>query len=307
MSYRLALRNAIALLFRTLPSFRGKSRISNKISQMLSDNSDSGSISVITMRGNYRMKVDIRNQLESGAFWTGEYDTRTIRHLGQALPKGACVLDIGANIGFWSIPLGQRLQKIGGHLYAIEPIPTNYERLEENIKLNELVGFVRPIERAVGETSGPIAFRLETGTGSRTGNAYAALSGNDHNTDMFACLMSTLDDIALELNLECCHLIKVDIEGGELGFLRGGREFLHKYHPLIYSELNYAFMRHRGWSYDDFRELAHSLGYYVMRSDGKVYSLATEPLPNRRYESVFLVPSDTEMERRFQQHFLRPS
>ncbi len=59
------------------------------------------------------MRLDLRARTESPAYWTGENDSADIFHIANLLPDGATILDIGANIGFWSIQLGNLLRKTG--------------------------------------------------------------------------------------------------------------------------------------------------------------------------------------------------
>jgi FkbM family methyltransferase len=71
------------------------------------------------------------------------------------LSAGDDVLDIGANVGLWSVQLGRRLAALGGRVWAFEPVATNFARLERNVLLNGLGRTkVTTIRTALGDEEG---------------------------------------------------------------------------------------------------------------------------------------------------------
>jgi hypothetical protein len=91
----------------------------------------------------------------------------------------------------------------------------------------------------------------------------------------------TLDEIALELGLNRCELVKADIEGGEFDFLRGGACFLRKQNPLLVLELNAAHMRRAGWTADDLRTLLREWGYPEHERSGSEAVSTLVAMPNQ--------------------------
>jgi len=251
---------------RSLPPFRGKGRIGELFQKALTNyNKVNECLVTFKMKKGSLMRVDLRSYTEKGAFWTGTFDSHIVLRLASCLRVGSVALDVGANIGFWSIPLGRRLLELQGKLFSLEPVPSNYARLVENISLNGLGGIVKPLNVALGEKEGFV----ELSMGSEdyiaiTGNA-VVIGGRVCGKATASARMAKLDDIAVEQSIAVCDLIKVDIEGGEYGFLKGGQSFLERIRPLVYLELNYYWMEQFGWSLNDLNQFASSIGYSVYR------------------------------------------
>src|SRR5687767_6694951 len=136
---RVTLRNTLAAIARRLPRIRGKARIGARLARLLT-NFDSAEESLVTctMRDRGVMRLDLRSRTEEWSFWTGEYESHAIKLLGGLLRPGDVVLDVGANIGFFSVPLGRILRASGGSLHAFEPVESNFKRLSDVIALNDL-------------------------------------------------------------------------------------------------------------------------------------------------------------------------
>ena len=64
------------------------------------------------------------------------YDRFEIECLKQLIKEGDTVVDLGANIGYYTLILAQLVGK-SGHVYAFEPEPSNFEILSKNVKENK--------------------------------------------------------------------------------------------------------------------------------------------------------------------------
>jgi FkbM family methyltransferase len=293
-STRIRIRDAAASMLRALPRFRGKGRLGLALEHLLTDYAaDDECLATFAGRDSTIVRVDLRSCAERYAFWTGEYDRNVPRFL-EVLDPGARVLDVGASVGLFTMPLARGLRERGGYVYAFEPFPSNYARLVEAISLNGLGETVTALQLALGERSGTIRLgMMEENEGATTGNAAAVRKGLEAlRTAVVRC--QPLDRVAEELGVASCQLIKVDIEGGELAFLRGGRSFIRRHRPLVYCELNYAWMALTGWTFQDLVELVSRWGYDVYRAKGSRFVAAREP--GKETEDVLLVPRGTHVE-----------
>jgi FkbM family methyltransferase len=54
--------------------------------------------------------------------------------------------------------------------------------------------------------------------------------------------MKKLDTFVKEQKIETCHLIKINVEGAEVMFLRGAISFIGQHRPIIYREFNNYFL-----------------------------------------------------------------
>ena len=74
----------------------------------------------------------------------GSYDDPSLALILAIIQPGDIVIDIGANIGAFTIPFATRVGSLG-KVYCIEAIGTNFHRLLGNIAINRLSSNVRPI------------------------------------------------------------------------------------------------------------------------------------------------------------------
>lgn len=219
------------------------------------------------------MLVDLRSDYQRRVFWTGEYETDIVHRLSEAIKPGGIVLDVGANVGFFAVPLAARVAQLGGRVVAVEPLPANADRLRRNIEANGLDERVVIVRAALGEAQGRM-FLVRTDSLAPTGNAVRTTTEMPASNEVE---LRTLDELADELALGRCDAVKVDIEGGELAFLRGGERYLREHRPLLCVELNQVQMVAAGWRTGDLQSLADEWGYRLEVGDGPI-------------ENVFLVP-----------------
>jgi FkbM family methyltransferase len=100
-----------------------------------------------------RMYLDIRDKgVSQELALTGIREELFTRTLQGALREGDCVVDIGANIGYYSL-MEARLIGPRGQVYAIEPAPHNIEILRDSVNLNNY-GNVETFHLAIGQSDG---------------------------------------------------------------------------------------------------------------------------------------------------------
>jgi FkbM family methyltransferase len=142
------------------------------------------------------------------------------------------IVDIGANIGVYAIPLAKKVSKV----IAFEPHPKTSEMLEKSIKLNKLHN-VLLIKKSVGDLQGKILYNLSTvPMFSGITNANDKLTSPDkvHST----IEVESIDlDTALSMESRVDWLI-IDVESFEVNVLNGARKILKKYSPKIIIEVD---------------------------------------------------------------------
>jgi FkbM family methyltransferase len=289
------LRDGLSSAFRALPHFRGKSRAGVAIGKWLTDVTDEEDcLATIRMRDGSLMRVDVRSRTEAWAYWTGEYDATVISRLRTCLTPGCVALDVGANVGFYSIALGKSLKELGGTLFAFEPVANNMRRIEEAVRLNSIEGTVRAFNVALGDEEGSIDMFMENGDGASTGNAIMVTRDvADEITQNVSARITRLDTFAEEQKIESCRLIKIDIEGAEVMFLRGAIRFLAAHRPIIYGEFNSYWIKRFGCSFLDVVEILKPLDYrFFKETEHGQFSETLHPADGD--ENVLLTPADTD-------------
>jgi len=284
MTTLIHLRDALAAAFRFLPHFRGKQTLGAAIARLLTDfERPEECVVTFSMRDGTIMRMDLRTTVAAWSYWTGRYDHDVIQHLCTFLRPGTAVLDVGAHIGFYSIPLAKRLKELGGVLYAFEPIQGNLEALQENVALNGLQSVVRTFDVALGNEERDVRLHFRDSGKAPTGNAIIVVGRVGESFPPNASArMITLDALAPSLGIRSCSLIKVDIEGYEYQFLKGAIEFIRTTRPVIYGEFSPYWMQlQNSGSVYAARDLLSSLGYRPL-------------IRTRKYG--FVVPKDADIE-----------
>jgi FkbM family methyltransferase len=234
--------------------FRGRRRIVRAVNGIVGNDK-----TVWANISNGLMLLDLRVPLENSAFWDRGTDAAPIAALTARLTEnGAVAVDVGANIGLFTVPLARATRDVGGHTYAFEPIPATADRLRENVAANGLEATVTVMPIALGANSGRIEIEQEAGG---TANARRVLERTDRSISV---PLRAFDEVVEELGIARCDVVKVDIEGGELDFLRGAGATIESHRPLLYLELNEPCMSQMGWSDLDVIDLAREWEYEVL-------------------------------------------
>jgi FkbM family methyltransferase len=126
--------------------------------------------------------------------------------------SGQTFLDIGANLGVYSIRLGQYMRT--GHMHAFEPIPRIRELFKRSSFLNGYDHLLTIHDNAISDHEGEAVLNVPN---AHAGGASLETSGGDANGLRVA--LRTLDGM-MPADFRC-QLIKLDVEGHELQALRG--------------------------------------------------------------------------------------
>jgi FkbM family methyltransferase len=291
---------------RALPDFRGKGRVAQFLRRrLLKSLAPSEALQSVRLRDGSNMILDVRSNTEWSAFYTGRYD-ELLPLVLELLPAKCAVLDVGANIGFYTIPIGLKLRSKGGRCVAFEPMPANYARLRQNVLANGIGEIVQTLQLALGEKNQEITLLVDENDGATTGNAarvaYAALDDGQRERKPVKAKIARLDDCAdqLELGGLPCRFIKVDIEGSEPYFFQGAAGFLRDHKPLVLAEVNPVWLARNGLGPAEYFDIFGPLDYraFVWRNRRWVrISKTGASFPAKGDHSVLFVPPDVALER----------
>jgi FkbM family methyltransferase len=137
---------------------------------------------------------------------------------------GDTVLDIGANVGVFSVLQGTRVKN--GRVYAFEPSPTTYTRLRRNVALNHLQN-VETFPEALGDRQGRVRFVDKP----ISLNSYVLQRETGEPT--VEVEVKTLDDFVQARGIRRIDLMKIDTEGHELPVLAGAVRSLEKTQRVV--------------------------------------------------------------------------
>lgn len=154
-------------------------------------------------------------------FVSGTYEPFKTQAYLDSVKPGDVVFDVGAHVGYY-VALASQQVRPTGQVIAFEPRPLNLRFLKRHIRWNGLTN-VQVLEVAVASEPGNASFDTRTGTGT------GRLSTGG---DLLVQTVS-LDDLRRRGDLPAPDLLKVDVEGGELGVLNGAVETIRDSKPII--------------------------------------------------------------------------
>lgn len=254
----------LAALGRATPSFRGKGRLARALHRRLRAHAIARDpMRDVIMRDGSRARWDLRDDAEALACWLGEADDDVRNALLARVKLDAVVFDVGANVGWWTVPLARHLAPGGGRVIAFEPVPANRARLDWAVQANAVQGSVQIVPVALGDKPGELGMWLkseETGAGSGTA-ALVTGSGPTH----LRVPVVTLDQWAAEQGVVRCDLMKLDIEGAELMMLRGAEQFVAATRPLIFGEFEAYWLSTFDSTFLDVAAWASRMNYRVLK------------------------------------------
>jgi FkbM family methyltransferase len=180
-----------------------------------------------------------------------------------AVPEDGTVVDIGAGLGDFAIHMAWKHPQ--RKIIAFEPFAESFQMLEENLRLNG-IGNVRCYSFAIGAQSGPML--LQTAAAEPVQHSTAS-AGKAQTRGALQVSGLSLDDAFRAAQVDRCHLLKVDCEGGEYDlFFSASKETLSRidcismeYHDCVtwhsHADLE-DFFRQRGFSIRLRRNPVHS-------------------------------------------------
>lgn len=172
-------------------------------------------------------RLYFRRQIKAKRFNPGEpeYDL-----LGDWVSPGDWVIDIGANVGHYTVSLSGLVGE-KGRVLAMEPIPDTFELLAANVAATGTKN-VTLLNVAASDKVFVAGMEIPVwATGAA--NYYQAHISSKPSSTMVLCL--PVDCLRLPQRVK---LVKIDAEGHELSVLKGMRELLERDHPVVIVENN---------------------------------------------------------------------
>jgi len=152
-----------------------------------------------------------------------------------AVGRGAVVLDIGANVGAYTLMFASWAGP-AGRVFAFEPAPDARAGLLTHLRLNRLDDRVEISDAAMSSRVGRASFALHP-----SGGASSLRVQSVDRARVIDVPAETIDHFCEARQLRPT-VIKIDVEGAELDVLRGGRETLARpglevfveFHPAVW-------------------------------------------------------------------------
>jgi FkbM family methyltransferase len=173
-------------------------------------------------------------------------------------PFCASFIDVGTHIGFFTLSVGQLIQK---EVIGIEADPSNFNIMRQNLVLNDLPAHIENV--AISDKRGEAAFYVN----EENKGANSLLKYNLYNTfdakwkDPITVKTTTLNHIIEKYNPTEPLLVKIDIEGYEFKLFKAA-DLLFQKQSIIVTEFNPGLYNELNENPIDFLELLDS-SYYI--------------------------------------------
>lgn len=207
--------------------------------------------------------IDPRSDLCIRVLGDGFFEPELVTIAIRATDPERDVIDVGANVGFYTILLAKKL-RLGSRVAAFEPAMEAFGNLMRNIQHNQVENKVVALPCAASSATGSSALYRVSGRSEYSSLAPivhpSALSGSVKSQDIPTI---TVDDVVEEHELRPAF-IKVDVEGSEHLVLSGCRRTIQRHRPVMLMELSDQLLRAAGSSAKSLIECVQSYDYVVV-------------------------------------------
>lgn len=232
--------------------FRGKRRLWTSVTPIAGKR--------VTRVFGANLELDLTNHVDRTIFM-GCYEPLNTSLFKQILCPGGTVVDVGANIGYFSL-LAAKLVGNAGKVIAVEAHPRNFEVLSAAVQRNGLQQVI-PVNIGLSDENGSaqIIMADQNEFANRTASMVpqAGLSGP-------TVPVRRLDDCISGWNIDVVDLLKIDVDGFETKIVRGAAESLSSGRVRnVIIELDDHWLSASGSSAEELTALFHAAGFTIER------------------------------------------
>jgi FkbM family methyltransferase len=192
--------------------------------------------------------------LYEASYWLykSRYEAGPVQWLRKWVRPKTVVIDVGANIGFFTLHFASWVSE-GGKVLAIEPEAVNYARLQRNVSRSGFAAVVDAVNAAAADAAGEALLELNP------------LHPGDHKlgTTGVAVATITLDHLLAARGWPEVSLIKIDVQGAEMRVLAGARETIPRFRPALFVEVEDQKLRRYGSSASELITRCTGSGYTI--------------------------------------------
>jgi len=167
--------------------------------------------------------LDLTDHVMRQIYLKGVYERNTMRHLIKLARPDMTFMDVGANIGAYTLTMAKHLKQ--GKVISFEPNPRTINYLQRNIDLN---GFknIRIVDVGLSDKEEEVTLYTSSLT-------TASINKGKNTSEVEQIKLTTLDKFCSENNISSIDLIKIDIEGHEAKCLKGAEQMIAKSKEMV--------------------------------------------------------------------------
>ena len=209
-----------------------------------------------------KIKVDLCDWIQQQIYFLDYSDQNGINFLKKTLQKGDYFLDIGANIGGFSL-VASKLVGDNGKVFAFEAVEHIKRRLDDNIKRNKLKN-ITVVKGAVFDKN----TELELFLSNKKNSGMSSILRHTNESGLKETVMGIrIDDFFKNEKIPKIKLIKLDIEGAEINAITGMAETLSRYKPIVLMEISDGIISNSSYEKDSIFTLMKTFNYICQSID----------------------------------------
>ena len=205
----------------------------------------------VRLRSGVMLQTTHVDHLQLLLYYLGTFEPKALEAMRRHLKSGATLLDVGANIGLFTVEGAQAVGPAGS-VISIEAAPHHAKAVVEACRLNQFSN-VEVHAMAAGDCDGDATLTLPRHT-----NFGMFTLGEVDGDESFSVPVRRIDDIVAGRKVD---FIKMDIEGSEYRALSGADRTLSRFKPAILIELNEAALKACGSTSRQVKEFLFARGY----------------------------------------------
>jgi FkbM family methyltransferase len=183
---------------------------------------------IVCRRNGLALRLRSNSVLCESLYVGGGFEEAESKLLRRLAKPGMFAVDVGANVGLYSVLFGRVVGR-SGHVWSFEPFSPTARYLRENVELNALDN-VTVIEKALADKEGVLDFHVFP----EGCDVYNSLGAVDRPAEEIQAIrtirvpVTTLDIYADEAGIQKVDLLKIDVEGAEECVLRGAARLINR-------------------------------------------------------------------------------
>jgi FkbM family methyltransferase len=221
----------------------------------------------VEVMGDFIQWIDTRDKFVSRGCMQNNWEPNETAYFTSRVGSGDVVLDIGANIGWFTL-LGAKLTGSKGKVYSFEPRPETAKMLRRTIAHNNLQIQVEVWDTALSDRWGEMKLAVVPNAENPGGSFLITEKSTRSAIPSVSIKTAPLDELIEGVKAD---FVKIDVEGAEPLVFAGARQTIQRSHPMILSELHPTQLREvSDFSPREYIELLKGCGYKCfLLEDGK--------------------------------------
>ena len=167
----------------------------------------------------YELLIWANEDIGKSLMFARRHEMDEVHYFQNTIKDGAICLDVGANIGYFSMLFSQ-LSGARGKVYAFEPLKRNFLAIELAAEVNHFNN-ISVFQGVASNVEGFLSITIPEGDG-----AYARITNRGQDELTVAVPSISLDSFVIKNSISKIDAIKIDVEGAELLVLQGAERVL---------------------------------------------------------------------------------